>query len=336
MQMRGTEARHYLARPDPRRPGLLIHGADQTLVSLRRQDAVAALIGPDGDAEMRLTRIQGADLRRDPALLIDAVKATGFFPGPRVALIEDAGDGLTAIIAEALGDWNEGDAVIIATAGQLATKSKLRVLFQTHPSAVAIALYGDPPDRGEIESELKRAGLAVLPPDSLADLVTLAQALTPADFRQLLEKIALYKWQDPSPLSPQEIAALAPATIETDVDELLNAVAFHRVAAIGPLIRRLEGQGVQPVGLCIQAQRHFRSLLTAACHPGGAQQGLAQARIFGPRRQQMQNQLREWRPEGLERAMSRLLDADLQLRSSTRAPLMALVERALVQIASRG
>ena len=36
-------------------------------VALKRAALVAALIGPEGAAEMRLTRIAGAELRRDPA-----------------------------------------------------------------------------------------------------------------------------------------------------------------------------------------------------------------------------------------------------------------------------
>ena len=58
-----------------------------------------ALIGPDGPGEMRLTRMSGAELRKDGSLLLDAIKAVGFFPGPRVAFVEEATDGLADSIA---------------------------------------------------------------------------------------------------------------------------------------------------------------------------------------------------------------------------------------------
>lgn len=57
MNLKGAEIARYLARPDPTRPGLLIHGQDPMRVSLKRAEAVAALTGPDADTEMRLTRI---------------------------------------------------------------------------------------------------------------------------------------------------------------------------------------------------------------------------------------------------------------------------------------
>ena len=108
MKLGPREAPGYLARPDPARAGLLIYGADAMRVALKRQQAVAALVGPEGEAEMRLTRISGAELRRDPALLADAVNAIGFFPGTRVALVDEAGEGNREAVAAALDGWQHG------------------------------------------------------------------------------------------------------------------------------------------------------------------------------------------------------------------------------------
>ena len=41
-------------------------------VALKRQEMIAALVGPQGEEEMRLTRLQGADLRKDPEVLVRA------------------------------------------------------------------------------------------------------------------------------------------------------------------------------------------------------------------------------------------------------------------------
>lgn len=245
-------------------------------VALKRQEAIAALVGPDGEAEMRLTRMSGGDLRKDASLLVDAIKAVGFFPGPRVAFVEDATEGLADTIGAALKDWRPGDAVIVVTGGGLTGKSALKTLFEKHPNAVSIGLYDDPPSREEIEDALKKAGLADIDREAMNDLNTLARALDPGDFRQTLEKIALYKYGDASPLTPADVAAMAPATIEAEVDDLISAVAEARSAAIGPLFRRLEGQGTLPVTICIAALRHFRILHAAATDPQGP--GLASRR----------------------------------------------------------
>lgn len=333
MILKGAEAARYCSKPDPARVGLLIFGADAMRVALKRQEAIAALVGPEGEAEMRLTRMSGGDLRKDGSLLLDAIKAVGFFPGPRVAFVEDATDGLADTVAIALKEWKPGDAVIVVTAGNLTGKSALKTLFEKHSSAVSIGLYDDPPSREEIESALKKAGLRDIDREAMTDLNTLARALDPGDFRQTLEKIALYKYGDPTPLTPADVAAMAPATIEAEVDDLIDAVAEARAQAIGPLFRRLEGQGVAPVTICIGALRHFRILHAAATDPQGPGVGIQKARVNFKQKDAMGRQAGQWGVRALEQAVAVLLETDLTLRSASKAPGMALMERALIRIA---
>ena len=335
MKLSARDAPAYFAKPDASATGLLIHGADAMRVALRRQEVIKALVGPTGEEEMRLTRIPASDLRKDPALLLDAVKAQGFFPGPRVAFVEDAGDGLADTFAAALADWREGDAQIVATAGQLPAKSKLRKLFEDHRGTYAAAIYDDPPGRAEIEAALKATGLRDISGDAMAALTDLARSLSPGDFRQTLEKIALYKIGDASPLTPEEVALSAPASIEAALDDVLNLAAEGKAHEIGPVLRRLEAQGVGPVGLCIGATRHFRTLHAVASDPGGAGSGIGRLRppVFGPRRDRIQRQASDWGMHRLEKALSLLLDTDLTLRSTAEVPEMAVMERALLRLA---
>lgn len=335
MKLNTRDANRYFAKPAPARAGLLIFGADAMRVALKRQEVISNLIGPDGEGEMRLSRLPAGDLRRDPAALMDAVKAQSFFPGPRAAFVEDATDGLADVIGAALNDWHEGDAQIIVTAGQLPAKSKLRKLFEGHANAYATALYDDPPTREEIEAELATAGLRDITSDAMTDLTALSRTLDPGDFRQTIAKLGLYKFEDDSALTSDDIAACAPASAEADVDDILNIVAEGRSAEIGPVMRRLQAQGTQPVSLCINAARHFRALYTAASDPDGAAQGIARMRppIFGPRRDRMLRQARGWGAPRLEQALTLLTDTDLKLRSAAQhAPAMALVERALIRL----
>ncbi|MFM2354465.1 MAG: hypothetical protein RLZZ528_201 [Pseudomonadota bacterium] len=341
MKMAGAQAARYLAQPDPARPGLLIFGADAMRVALKRQEVVAALVGPEGEAEMRLTRMSGGDLRRDPAEVMDAMRAQGFFPGPRVVFVEEATDGAAPALVAALKDWRAGDAVLVVTAGNLGKGSALRKGFEDHPQAVAIGLYDDPPSREEVEAMLRAAGfggpgLPLPGREALADLMALALALDPGDLRQTIERMALYKLGDAQPLTPAEIALLAPATFEAEVDEALNAAAEQDTPRLVLLMRRLDGQGTAPTSICIAAIRHFRALHSAAADPGGAAAGIGKLRppVFGPRRDRMLRQAQAWGAATLERALAEILDTDLRLRSTSRAPGMALAERMLMRLAA--
>lgn len=337
MLLKGAEIARYLARPDPSRPGLLIYGQDAMRVALKRAEAVRALVGEKADEEMRLTRMPGAGLKKDPAQLIDAVREVGFFPGPRVVVVEDTPDSAAEAVRAALSEWRHGDAVVVVTAAALSKSSALRKLFETHGQAVTAPVYDDPPGEDEVARWLAEAGLPEIPREAMRELMLLARALDPGDLRQTVEKIGLYKHGDRAPLTAEEIALMAPATIEADLDELIHIVAERRESDFGPLMRRIVQQGIAPVTLCIAALRHFRALHLAAADPAGPGVALARARppVFGPRRDRMARQAQSWGMGPLEEAVSLLLTTDLTLRSTSRAPQMPLVERALLRLAMK-
>lgn len=336
MKLSARDANGYFRKPDPDKTGTLIYGADAMRVALKRQELIAALIGPQGEEEMRLSRIPASELRKDKAMLGDAIKAVSFFPGPRVAFVEDATEQVAPMVLAALEDWAPGDAQIVVTGGQLKPSSKIRKAFETHPNAYAVGIYNDPPSRDEIEGDLARAGLRDVDRDAMQDLTSLALEIDPGDFRQTIEKLALYKRGDETPVTSEDVANCAPQSTEAALDDVLNIVAEARAGEIGPVMRKLQAQGVQPVSLCIGATRHFRTLYVAAADPGGASQGIARMRppIFGPRRDRMLRQAQAWGPAKLEDALTVLTDTDLQLRSAGQhAPAMALVERTLIRLA---
>lgn len=334
MKLSTREAGLYFRKPDSTRTGVLIYGADPMRVAGRRQELIAALIGPQGEEEMRLTRMASGDLRKDPAMLNDAIKAQSFFPGPRVAFVEDATDVVAKHIAAALEDWQEGDAQVIVTANQLTAKSALRKLFEGHSNAYAVGLYDEPPTRDEVETMLRDAGVVTTDREATDALTALSRALEPGDFRQTVEKIGLYKLGDETPVTVADITACAPTSTEADLDDVLNIVAEARTPEIGPIMAKLVAQGTNPVTLCIGATRHFRTLHAAASDPGGAAQGVGRLRppVFGPRRDKVVRQASHWGVHRLEAALTVLTDTDLQLRSTSRAPQMALIERAFIRL----
>ncbi|TCP61617.1 DNA polymerase III delta subunit [Rhodovulum bhavnagarense] len=335
MKLSGREVARYFARPEPGRAGLLLYGGDAMRVALKRQEVIARLLGPNAEEEMRLTRMMAAELRGDPAALSDAIKARGFFPGPRVVFLEDATDSLADTIATALADWTGDDAQLVVTAKQLPPRSALRKLFEGHSNAYAIGIYDDPPGRDEIEAMLAGAGLRPPEREAMAALTDLAQGLDPGDFRQTVEKLALYKLNDPAPLTAEDIAACAPASIEGGADALIQVVAEGRHREIGPLLRRLQAQGVTPVTLCITATRHFRILHAAASDPDGVASGVARLRppLNFKARDRVVRQAQSLGQRKIEQALSLLIDTDLTLRSAQRAPQMAVIERSLIRLA---
>ena len=335
MKLSGRDSAAYLRKPDPARAGLLISGEDPMRVAAGRQEALAALVGPAAEAEMRLNRLSGAALRADPAALLDGVKAIGFFPGPRAVFVEEATDGLAEVFGAALEAWRPGDAAIVVTAGALGAKSALRKLFEASPVAASVVLYDDPPSAEEIGARLAVAGLVRIAGEARAAIGELGRTLDPGDFRQMVEKLGLYKIGDGGEVTLADVEACAPLSNEAETDDLIRVLAEGRADEIAGVLRRLYAQGVGPVAVCIGALRHFRVLHQIASTQGGPAEGLGRLRppVFGPRRDALLRQAQVWGVDALEKAIMQLVETDLKLRSASLAPGQAIVERTLLRVA---
>lgn len=331
MRLTGAAVGRYLDRPDPTAAGLLIHGTDPGRVAAARRRALGALLGPGAEEEMRLVRIPAADLRRDPAALQDAMRARGFFPGPRAVLVEEATDGLAALLADALAAQEPEDARLLATAALLPARSKLRRLFEAHPSARAAALYDDPPSRAEVEAALAREGVSA-DADALARLEALAGEMGPGAFARLLETLALLRHGEEGPAGEADVEAVAPGATMAAPDALAAAVAEGRAGEVAALVRRLAAQGSGGVALVLALARHFKAVHAAAALPGGV--AALRPPVHGPRRDALARQARVWGAPRAEAALGILTETDLALRSAgARAPDLALVERSAIRIA---
>lgn len=335
MKLTGRDAKSFLDKPSAEPAMILLFGADAVRVEEARNKLANYLVGTTASEELRLTRLTGADLRRDPAQLVDEIKATGFFPGHRAIIATEVTDGLTGLFSDALATWTKGDAQIIASAGALPARSKLRKLVEGSPIAVGIGVYDDPPDAMDIERMTQEAGLPGIDRGAIGALIEIGRAMGPADLRQTIEKLALYKTGSERPATADEVAILAPQMTEAGTDRLIAAIAQGDLTEIAPALSRLRAQGVTPTRLCIDATSHFKNLVRLAADPSGPSSAVTKLRppVFGPRRDALIRQSRQWPAGKATTAIGLLLDTDLQLRSSSDAPQSALVERTFVRLA---
>lgn len=335
MKLAGAKATAFFAKPDKSCAGLLIFGMDTEKIDTRRQEVTLALVGANAMDEMRLTRLSAGEVRKDSALVLDALKAQGFFPGPRAVVVEGAADGLAPILGSAVAEWVQGDAYLIVTAGSLNARSKLRKIFETPQDFYTIGIYDDPTRPEEIDKILSDAGLSNVSLEAKKYLMALARDMGLGDLKQVILKLSLYKLKDNSAVEVADVEACAPTTLDADIDDVLNIVAEARSDEVGPTLSRLAGQGVNATALCIGMTRHFRMLHAAASDPQGPDVGFSRARppVFGPRKDRLVRQARGWGGPRLENALQVLMDTDLMLRSSRPVPTMAVVERAFIRLA---
>jgi DNA polymerase-3 subunit delta len=248
--------------------------------------------------------------------------------------VEGATDATATIIDVAIQEWQKEDAILVLTSGQLNARSKLRKIIENNINSVAIGIYNDPPNEKEIISIASKYNLNDFENDAKKDLIALGRSLDPGDFQQTCEKLSLYKYKDASAITSTDINLCAPVTIDAALDEAIHIIADARSDEVGPLLSKLFGQGMNPTTMCIAVTRHFRNLHFAASHPSGPDTALSRAKppVFGLRKERMVRQVRLWGGTRLEKALGVLTDTDLSLRSSSKAPAHAMLERAFIRI----
>ncbi|MFK7941719.1 MAG: DNA polymerase III subunit delta [Paracoccaceae bacterium] len=338
MKLSGRQALGFCAKPAAEITGVLIHGADAGQVMAARQTLVKSVLGEPVD-DLRLTRIEAAEARKNAAAVGDAIRARGFFPGRRLVLIEGATDGAAKPLAAALDGVVMDDALLVATADALAARSALRKLFENSNALMCLQLFVDGMDRADIAPALEKRGLSAGISDDAVDvLAQAAQSMDHGSAQQMLDMVAVFGLDQTQPLEAESVGKLVPAGLGGDTDAFVSVVAGGSPERIGPLLRRLSAEGAAPVTVLIRLQQHFRQLLQAGTAAGGSSAGLAALKppVWGPRRDQMQGQLRNWTPSRLEQACRLLFETDGRLRSSQLAPDWAVLERMALRLAIMG
>ena len=195
---------------------------------------------------------------------------------------------------------------------------------------MSVAIYDNPITKPEIEKIISDAGLKNVTRDSFNHLAQIALQFEPGDFKQTVEKLALYKLNDENPLTNQDICECIPISNESQIDEVLTVVLSGNHSKISQIVNRLRSQGVLPVTLLIAATRHFKILFSIASNPKGPSSGAAALRppIYGPRKENLINQAQKWGPEKIKNAIKSITATNLQLRSQNqKLPQMALFIR---------
>ena len=324
----------YFLNPDTSMAGLLLYGADSAKVQKKRKDFIESILGPKFGEEMRLEVIGSSDIRKEPSLLVDAIKIKGFFPGPRCIVVENAADSIAGIIKDCIRVWKPGDAHILLTANFLSPKSTLRKLFENDNKVYVAPIFDDLLTSSEIDTEIKKFSLEKIEKDAYSELIYFGQILNIEGFSQMLEKLRLYKLNDLTPISYKDVKEIAPATFDKSIEDAASIIADGRTAGIVTLLRKLEAQGVQVITMCLVTTLYFKKLYRASSDPYGTESGLKKLRppISFKKTDKMVRQIGEWGPIKLAEAIGMLVDLDLELRTKSSTPNRAMLERVMIRL----
>jgi DNA polymerase-3 subunit delta len=296
----------------------LLYGPDESGSNALVKAAAAA-----AGAGAERVELSGAELKGDPARLADEAASLSLFGGARYVVVQPAGDECLAAVEALLEAPAAGNPVLLV-AGALKPASKLLKLALAHPAALALASY--PPEGQEAErlvSEMARAeGLTVRPDVGrrLADACAGNRAMLALE----LQKLALYLDSDPARprvLEHEALDAVGAAADEGDLSRLVDSVGSGNSAILQAELLRLGGEGVDGIRLIRAVLRRMSLLarLRAQVERGNSPDAVMASQgksLFWKEKESILKQLSRWRSDGLARSISRLLEAERQVKAS--------------------
>ncbi|MEA3045957.1 MAG: polymerase subunit delta [Sphingomonadales bacterium] len=296
----------------------LFHGPDEA-----GSRALAKALGAALGAEAERVDLGGAELRADPARLADEAASISMFGELRWILVEPAGDESVAALEALLEAPAAGNPVAVV-AGSLKPASKLLKLALAAPGALAFASYvPDARDAERLVLDMARAHGLIVRPD-VARRIAESCAGNRALIEQELIKFALYAGaaaDAPRPIDHDVIDALGAAADEGDLSRLVDSAAGGDAAALEAELVRLHAEGLEGITLIRAMLRRMALLarLRAEVEQGsnpGAVMASAGKSIFFKEKDGIERQLRRWRSDLIAKAMSRLAEAERQVKTS--------------------
>ena len=295
----------------------LLHGPDEA-----GSRALAGLAASGAGADAERVDLTGAELKADPARLADEAASLSLFGGARYILVQPAGDDCLAAVEALLQAPAAGNPVLIL-AGALKPASKLLKLALAEPAALAFASY--PPEGQEAERlvfDMARAEGLVVRSDvarRLADGCAGNRFILALE----LQKLALYLGaapERPRPLEHEAIDAVGAAAEEGDMSKLVDSVGNGNAAMLQAELLRLSDEGVTGIPLIRAVLRRMSLLarLRAQVERGSSPDAVMAAHgksLFWKEKDSIGRQLSRWRADGLARSVSRLLEAERQVKA---------------------
>ena len=296
----------------------LFHGPDDS-GSRALAKALGAMMGADAER----VDLSGADLKADPARLADEAASISMFGGARWILVEAAGDEIVPALEALLEAAAAGNPVAVV-AGGLKPASKLLKLALAAPGALAFASYvPDARDADRLAQDMARAEGLIMRPE-IARRIALSCGGNRALIAQELAKFALYAGaspETPKSIDHDLIDALGAGSDEGDLSRLVDSVAGGDAAALAAELARLHAEGLEGITLIRAKLRRMALLarLRAEVEEGGTVSAVMASSgksLFWKEKDEVGRQLSRWRPALLAKAMSRLLEAERQVKAS--------------------
>lgn len=302
--------------PDRNIRAVLFYGPDGGNVREKAAGLVKAVTGSLDDP-FQVARLEDDQLADDPGLLADEAQSLSLMGGNRAVWVRDAGAAFLKAAEAVLASDIPGN-LIIAEAGNLDKKSKLRSTFEAAKNALIVPCYADEIGsiRDLIDQMLRAEGLGI--DDDAREVLAGLVGSDRMASRGEIAKLALF-CMGKQRVTREDVLAACGDAAGLSLDEALDFVFGGDMREADLALERLLAAGTHPSVFLSAAARHLARLqrFRAECDQGKqAEAAVRGARppVFFNRVRAMVQQVEIWESGDLARAASAIQTAQRQTR----------------------
>lgn len=325
----------FLSAPQREHRAVLIYGADSGLVRERAGKITKAILGDAASDPFAKIELSEAELLADPPRLADELSSVSMMCPKRVIIIYDAGNNLSKIIEPAYSCFHK-DNFLIITADELSGKSSLRAFFEKNADCAALACYRD--EMRDVQAIIRQkfdAANIIYDRDVLDYLAGQLGNDRYVTYQEL-EKLITYAG-DEKKLSLNDVQLLVDYNQDTQLDDIVNAVADRNLVALEKNLTQHLREGTQPIMYLRSLQRYFNRLyaIRAQMQQGGqsAEMVISGLRppVFWKQQPILTRHASSWNIENIIKALKLLITAELDCKTSD-LPSVPASSRRLLRI----
>ncbi len=319
MLLQGKKAASFARKPDPGVWAVLAFGEDEGLANDNGQLLISAWAGKGVHADV--TQLDDDAIRKEPALLFDALEAVSLLGDPRVVRVRTSGDKIAKLLIEAIDEGDKSDrrfsAHLLIEAGSLPKKSKLRSAAESAKRTIGLQFFAD--EGVDIEQRakqaLKEAGVDIDPGALRLFVGDLPGHRMAANSE--IEKLALYARGLGRAVSEADVRALCATEFEQTLSTAISATLDGHPAAANAAFEKLAMAGTAGISVLRSLQFEVRRMLDAHVRIEEGQSSpnmKLRPPVWQSEWPAYRARLSKWPVRRLTRVMERIYDAEAQAK----------------------
>ncbi|MDC3090983.1 hypothetical protein OA848_01195 [Rickettsiales bacterium] len=257
-------------------------------------------------------------LKKDPDYLTNYMRSFDIFADSKLIIFNAHCSDTILKTVEFNDDQILDNCKLIIKAGELSTRSKLRIIFEKNKNLVSIPCYDDTvlECKNLIEKKLLKEGLSL----QNEQIVFLSKSLFGNRFliNCEIEKIILYLKQN-NTISDQSLRKLINTDTKLELESLIYAVVSGKVLEFESLLNRAKKNGLNEITILNALTRHFYKILYAKEYFLKTKSYIRSVKsifppIFFKLEEEFIYQTKKWPKSKIESLLGKLLDIHIKLK----------------------